>query len=209
MFQDLPDGVAPGLHATITSEWDGQRWGPVLGADAVPSLVRPDGTFHASTAAVKEVAKPEEVEREIRAQLERLTEWGFQPVYLDTHMVFTWIPGMSEAMAMICADHNLVYANSGQFQGLPKPAEPAPISSKDKLMARIEAASVPGPYVYVSHPSEDGPDTKGMFKETGSKWEAIIANRKAEAEMLSAPAVIEEINQRGIRSMTYVEAAAG
>jgi len=208
MFRDLPDGAVLGLHATITSEWDGQRWGPVLGAEAVPSLVGPDGTFHPSTAIVKDHAKPEEVEREVRAQLERVLEWGFQPRYLDTHMVFTWIPGMSEAMALICADHDLVFANSGNFQGLPKPAEPAPTSSRDKLMARIDAASAPGTYVYVSHPSYDGADTKGMFKKGGSQWEAILGNRKAEAEMLCDPAVIDEVRQRDIQSLTYVEASA-
>lgn len=126
VLHEFPDTAVLGLHATITSEWDGQRWGPVLGADAVPSLVQADGTFHPNCAIVEEKANPDEVEREVRAQLQRMREWGFDPVYLDTHMVFVWIPALNERMAAVCAEEGLVYGNDKRFPKVPKAPEEAP-----------------------------------------------------------------------------------
>lgn len=37
-----------GLHGTLNDEWNTHRWGPVLGANEVPSLVMADGTFFKS-----------------------------------------------------------------------------------------------------------------------------------------------------------------
>lgn len=46
------DGLCVGLHATITDEWNTNRWGPVLDAGKVHSLVMKDGTFFKSTQAL-------------------------------------------------------------------------------------------------------------------------------------------------------------
>ncbi len=75
-----------GLHLTLTSEWKTYRWGPVASKDQVPSLLDPDGYFWADTAPVASHAKPEEVERELRAQIERAMQAGIRPTHLDSHM---------------------------------------------------------------------------------------------------------------------------
>jgi predicted glycoside hydrolase/deacetylase ChbG (UPF0249 family) len=75
-----------GLHLVLTSEWKTYKWGPVAPRDQVPSLLDPDGYFWADNAPVAKNGKPEEVEREIRAQVERALEMGIHPTHLDTHM---------------------------------------------------------------------------------------------------------------------------
>jgi predicted glycoside hydrolase/deacetylase ChbG (UPF0249 family) len=52
----------------------------------VPSLIDPDGFLWKSEILVAEKAKPEEVEREIRAQIEKALKLGIQPTHLDSHM---------------------------------------------------------------------------------------------------------------------------
>ena len=75
-----------GLHLTLTSEWKSYRWGPVAGKPAVPGLVDPQGALWPDVASVVKNATADEVEREIRAQLDRARTMGFEPTHLDSHM---------------------------------------------------------------------------------------------------------------------------
>ena len=75
-----------GLHLTLTSEWKTYRWGPVAPRDRVPTLLEPDGYFWPEVAPVAQHATAEQVEREIRAQVERAMQMGIHPTHLDMHM---------------------------------------------------------------------------------------------------------------------------
>lgn len=75
-----------GLHLTLTSEWNTYRWGPVAPKDQVASLLAPDGYFYPDVAPVAMHATSEDVEREIRAQIELALKTGIHPTHLDMHM---------------------------------------------------------------------------------------------------------------------------
>ena len=75
-----------GMHLTLTSEWTPLRWGPVAGAGRVPSLVDEAGYFYADCATMATHARPEEVQVELRAQIERALALGIEPTHLDSHM---------------------------------------------------------------------------------------------------------------------------
>ena len=75
-----------GLHLTLTSEWKYMKWGPVAPLGKVPSLVNEFGFFYDNCLEFGQKAKPEEVEIELRAQIEKAIKMGIQPTHLDTHM---------------------------------------------------------------------------------------------------------------------------
>jgi predicted glycoside hydrolase/deacetylase ChbG (UPF0249 family) len=52
----------------------------------VPSLYDADGFFPHRTDTVAARAKPDEVERELRAQIERAYALGIEPTHVDSHM---------------------------------------------------------------------------------------------------------------------------
>ena len=78
--------VDVGLHLTLTSEWENYKWGSVSSANLVPSLLTPEGYFHNSEFTVELWSRPEEVEIELRAQIERAINAGIQPSHIDNHM---------------------------------------------------------------------------------------------------------------------------
>jgi predicted glycoside hydrolase/deacetylase ChbG (UPF0249 family) len=78
--------IDAGLHLTMTSEWKDYRWGPLAGKTNVKGLVDTEGAMWRSVADVVKNATPDEVETEIRAQLDRARTMGFEPTHMDSHM---------------------------------------------------------------------------------------------------------------------------
>jgi hypothetical protein len=85
-FLDKHPNTDAGLHLTLTSEWDNYRWGPLAGKAAVPGLTDKQGCLWPSVEAVYFKATGDEVEKEIRAQLDRALSIGFVPTHMDSHM---------------------------------------------------------------------------------------------------------------------------
>jgi predicted glycoside hydrolase/deacetylase ChbG (UPF0249 family) len=84
--------VDAGVHLTLTSEWKRYRWGPVAGKAAVPGLVDPDGCLWHGVMEVGANATVDEVETEIRAQIDKLRTAGIEPTHLDSHMGTCFLP---------------------------------------------------------------------------------------------------------------------
>jgi len=80
-----PD-IDAGVHLTLTSEWKNYRWGPVAGKPAVPGLVDLDGYLWHAVSDVVAHATADEVETEIRAQIDKALSMGIVPTHLDAHM---------------------------------------------------------------------------------------------------------------------------
>src|SRR5688500_1641936 len=79
--------VSVGIHLTLNSEWRNYRWEPVLRRTAVPSLVDADGYFYpAAHPLYRNQPNLQEVERELRAQIERALGSGHKNHYADYHM---------------------------------------------------------------------------------------------------------------------------
>jgi len=75
-----------GVHATLNAEWESYRWGPVSTRDAESGLLDADGYFNQWHQAVYDNAKPEAVEREVNAQIERALAAGIDVTHVDSHM---------------------------------------------------------------------------------------------------------------------------
>jgi hypothetical protein len=75
-----------GLHLTLTAEWDLCKWPPVMPKAEVPGLVNDKGFLYNNCNDVTLNASVEEVEKELRAQIERAKAFGIKPTHFDTHM---------------------------------------------------------------------------------------------------------------------------
>lgn len=75
-----------GIHLTLTCEWNQKRFGPVLSPSEVPSLVDANGHFFKDRKTLLENARPEEVRKEVFAQINKGLDYGLQPSHIDSHM---------------------------------------------------------------------------------------------------------------------------
>lgn len=85
MAKEIP-GADIGIHITLTNEWQNYNWDPVAGKTVVPGLVNEKGFMYPGCEQVAANASPEEVEKEIRAQIKAANQMGIQPTHLDSHM---------------------------------------------------------------------------------------------------------------------------
>jgi chitin disaccharide deacetylase len=83
--------IDAGVHLTLTSEWKGYRWSPLMGKQ-VPGLLDKEGAFWPDVMAVATHAKADEVEAEIRAQIARFRGFGVEPTHIDSHMGTLFVP---------------------------------------------------------------------------------------------------------------------
>ena len=79
--------IPVGIHLTLNAEWKNYRWGPISGKDKVPSLVDENGYFFPSLEKFfANNPKSEEIEFELRAQIERAINSGIKISTVDYHM---------------------------------------------------------------------------------------------------------------------------
>lgn len=78
--------VDMGVHATLTSEWDLYRWGPLSTRDPGSGLLDSSGFFHNNSHDVQQNADPDSVLVELSLQIDRAHEWGIDVTHMDTHM---------------------------------------------------------------------------------------------------------------------------
>jgi chitin disaccharide deacetylase len=129
-----------GLHLALTSEWKTYRWGAVECKDKVPSLFDPAGYLWPETLPALHNIKPEEAEREIRAQLERARALGIHPTHLDSHMgVLFSSPELFAAYVKVAHEYKL------PFFAVRTPNAPAPffslLSKKDVILDSVVIAN--------------------------------------------------------------------
>jgi predicted glycoside hydrolase/deacetylase ChbG (UPF0249 family) len=121
--------VDAGLHLTLNAEWRNYRWGPAAGQRTVPGLVDAHGYLWHGVSDVVEHATADEVETEIRAQVEKALAMGMQPTHLDSHMGTCFQPPFIERYVKVGIEMGIpilmfgghmehVRAEAGEFEPL-------------------------------------------------------------------------------------------
>lgn len=99
-----------GLHLTLTSEWKTYKWGPITPRDQVASLLDPQGYLYSDTGEAVRHIKPEEAEREVRAQVETALKMGIRPTHLDSHMgVLFTKPALVAVLVNVAHEYHLPF----------------------------------------------------------------------------------------------------
>jgi predicted glycoside hydrolase/deacetylase ChbG (UPF0249 family) len=96
-----------GIHLTLNAEFPHYRWGPLAGRSAVPSLLDEQGYLASTSLETAQRAKPEEVETELRTQIEHALAAGIDVTHLDSHMGTVFYPPFVDVYARLAADYRL------------------------------------------------------------------------------------------------------
>ena len=102
---------AIGIHTTLTSEWKTYRWKPLTEGK---SLLDGEGFMWKESCMVEKNAKYDEIEKEVRAQIDKALEMGMKPSHIDNHMgsLYGNKTGRFSLLKLaykICSDYKLPY----------------------------------------------------------------------------------------------------
>jgi len=191
-----------GIHLALNSEWTDYRWGPVSAADQVPSLLDEQGYLPLLETTPAQKAKPAEVERELRAQVERARAFGLHLTHLDTHM-----GALMQSEALFDVYHRmgrqyglpiLMHTAPGEstLPGITLPPEETlvngvfqmqpgvPIDQWLDAYKKMLAPLKPGVYQLIVHLAYDDPEMRAAARDHpdwGAAW------RQADVETVSSP----------------------
>jgi predicted glycoside hydrolase/deacetylase ChbG (UPF0249 family) len=202
-------GADLGLHLDLTSEWNTYRWGPMESKDKVASLLDPAGLFWNLTAPVAAHVRPEEAERELRAQVERALAVGIRPTHLDTHMGAMFAtPALTAVYAKVAHDYHLPFLAS-RIPG----ADLSAISEKDVVLDSVVIVNTdvppaqwkqsyrnaiknmkPGFSELIVHLGYDGPELQAIMGQGpfGSSW------RQRDYDVITSPELKKELEDNHI-----------
>ena len=156
-----------GVHLTLTAEWVSYRWGPVASRDRVPSLLDADGYLPRTAIEVAKNAKPEEVEIELRAQIEKALAAGIDVTHIDSHMGTVFFPQFVPIYTKLAREYRVpAFAVRPDAELLAARGLPGAEKLFAGLMDRLEEAGVPVLDAFDAE-SLDFPDGEGVAHNRG------------------------------------------
>jgi predicted glycoside hydrolase/deacetylase ChbG (UPF0249 family) len=215
-----------GLHMTLTSEWKNYRWRPVAQLDKVKGLLDADGYMWRDVRSVATHASAEEVETELRAQIERARQFGIKFTHLDTHMgtvyarpdYFEVYTKLAREAGVPCMIPRPTAAAAAEMKEYPITVEmlerkgAAGFVLLDRLVTGVPGRTVderkesyrkflrelkPGVTKLIIHVSKDDSEIQGVTNNWGTRWADFLFYTSDEARSL--------MKQLGITGITYRE----
>lgn len=197
--------VSVGIHLTLNSEWKNYQWGPVAGRSAVPTLVDSNGYFFSTSEAVHNNHPDiKQVERELRAQIERARKSGLHIDYLDYHMgTVSRYPEWRALAERLAEEYHLGMSGYfGETSGNPQ-YDAAPPAKADSVIAMIDRMQ-PGVNLLITHVGLDNAELGALLDmNTDGGLPDMSKNRQGELDAMTSPRVRDALAARNVKLITY------
>ncbi|MCP4594602.1 MAG: ChbG/HpnK family deacetylase [bacterium] len=199
--------VSVGVHLTMNCEWREYRLGPVSPTSEVPSLVDYYGNFTGCrTSLMAQRPRLDEVERELRAQLELASRVGLRISYCDYHMsAAVCTREFQEIVERLAEEHQIGISRYFGEIDAPNVYQPDPDEKLARAIEIINELPQTGRHLIVFHPGTDSPEMAAMsdLNPTGPKH--MSAHRQAETDVLCSKSFSEAIRARRFKLLGYKE----
>ncbi len=212
-----------GMHLTLTSEWNYYKWGPVAPRGEVSSLVNDYGYLHDNCADLAKKADLEEVEKELRAQIEQAKAMGIEPTHLDSHMgcLFFQSPQLFEIYLKLGREYSIPTMVTRNILTMMPEAFQQKVTDRDILIDAAFMANPPdfqkgmreyytgilrnlepGVSIIIIHTAFDNDEMRGVsidHPDWGAAW------RQADYDFFSSRECKQILEEEGIQLVTWRE----
>lgn len=210
MLNENP-GLDVGIHLVLASEWDNYKWRPLTCA---PGLTDKDGYFYptiwprnnapAGTSLKNADWKIEEIEKELRAQI----ELGKQKIPRVSHLSFhmgsnSWDPKVKELCDRLAKEYGLyVMTPEAGVRGFGGFGNAKTADERiEKFVKNLEGLE-PGTYLFVEHPGIDTPEMRAIGHPG---YEDVAQDRDAVTQVFTSEKVKDAVKRMGIKLISYAD----
>ncbi|MEZ5105621.1 MAG: polysaccharide deacetylase family protein [Draconibacterium sp.] len=200
-------GYDVGIHLTLTSEWSNAKWRPLTHC---PSLVDKDGYFFPMVwknpnfpegSSIQESNwKLEEIEQELRAQIELSLKYIPRISHLSTHMGFQSLDKkISDLVDRLAKEYHLE-VDMNDVKRFPGWGQNVEYEDRvDRFCENLEKLT-PGDYLFVDHPAVESPEMETI----GHKgYETVGQDRMWVTHVFTSEKVKQTIQKKGIKLVSY------
>lgn len=206
MLNENP-GYDVGIHLTLTSEWSSVKWRPLTHCPSLADevgyffpMVWNNSNFPPNSSIQESDWKLEEIEQELRAQIELSLNHLPHISHLSTHMGFTSLdPKIGELVDKLAKEYDLEVNTEGlqRFQGWERDV---PMEQRiDKFCENLEKLT-PGKYLFVEHPAVASDEMKTVG-HVG--YENVAEDREWVTRIFTSEKVKQIIQNKGIKLISY------
>lgn len=210
LLQEQPE-IPFGVHLTSVSEQPYYRWGPLTCREEVPTLVDEAGYFYSEVRIDEFLSqvKLAELEREYRAQIERVLETGLKPTHLDSHCgihtrreeTFEMTMGLAREYGLALRVSGRSFIETLQQQGYPTndhelmDSYDLPIVDKSARYAQMLRTLPPGLTEWAVHPGLGNGELQALMPS----WQV----RQTDFEFVMSPEARAIVEEEGIIILDY------
>lgn len=206
MLNENP-GLDAGVHLTLTSEWSLYKWRPITHC---PGLTDEEGNFFPMVwknenfppgSSIQESDWTlDEIEQELRAQIELSLKHVLQISHITTHMGFeNYNPEIEKLVEKLAKEYDL-YIDMSDVKRFPRWDRERPVESRiDQFCENLENLTS-GTYLFVEHPAKNFPEMQPVG-HTGSNDVAL--SRNVVTKVFTSEKVKEIIERRNIQLISY------
>ena len=217
-------GADMGVHLTLTSEWEGYRWGPLSTRDPASGLLDAEGCFPRAVAPVVRGATLDAVRAELEAQLERVLAAGVDVTHLDCHMAALFNDRFLPLYAELGLRHRLPLFNArwdgrilsaigvqphaaGPLPGFPAFARAwmSPLDRPDEDAFERTRRAIqrlpPGLSYLMFHPACDGPELRAIAPDHRARVADFEVLRSGKPASWLAEAGVAPLSFRRLREI--------
>lgn len=208
MLNENPD-LDVGIHLTLTSEWTNLRWRPLTAAKSIVDsngyfypMVWPNKNLPHGTSLHESVWDLNEIEKELRTQIELALKHLPQISHLTDHMAFTSLdPSLRQLVDKLAKEYHLDagYYDSS-IERFPGWEQAQTLQQRiDYFIFNLEQLQ-PGTYLFVDHPAKETPEMRSVHHKG---YENVAEDREWVTRVFTDSRVKKMIREKNICLISY------
>lgn len=209
MLEELPN-IDVGIHLTLTSEWSNVKWRPLTSAPSLVDergyfrpMIWPNDVYGPGSALLDNDWKIEEVEQEMRAQIEMAKRDIPNLTHMSSHMGCLSASEETEKLfKQLAKEYHLdILPEEYNTQRLPVnwTNTMPPIDRVKVFITAIESLTA-GNWLFVDHPAHDLPEQQAIGHPN---YEHVAFDRHSVMKVLTDPTVAAALQEKGVKLIGY------